>query len=201
MKRLLTTILLCTALLCGGCFKKVTTDTTAVIKTSLQEKDKGEYLPLAGVDVYAYYNCTEQWTVASYDDAVARRITDTASGEVRTEPDAVGVPYTKYGTGNYTSVELRGAVAMVVVVDPTSKMYARMYKAMTAENLPETFLTLIFHAWKSEAYTEGKKEGFKWYVSAPAEPYNPVPEEGETPEDGDDSTEGGTTEDTTDQTM
>ncbi len=198
MKRILTITLLCAAAaLMGGCFKKVTTQTTAVIKTLLQEQSGGGNVPLTGVDIYAYYNRSAAWSVPTYEDAVARRIVNAEKGEELTEPDAVGTPSTKYGTeaGNYTTLPLRGGVAMIVAVDPKTKMYAVMYKELSAENLPETFLTLIFHPWQTKVYTEGNKTGFKWEVHPPAEPYTPTPEEPENPEGGTTETpEDGTTE-------
>lgn len=155
------------ALMLCGCFKKVTTDTTAVIKTLLQETSGGENTPLTGVTAYAYFPGSENWTVNSYEDAVNRVITSTEDGSQRDVPDAEGVPYEKYESGNYTSLWLNASPAMIVVVDPQSEMYAYMFRYLTAENLPETFLTLIFHTWKTEPYKEGSKEGQIWNVFPP----------------------------------
>lgn len=155
------------ALTMTGCFKKVTRDTTAVIKTLVQEVSGGENVPAESVDVYAYYTGTEDWEVRSYDDAVNRIITSTTDGSQRSEPDVVGVPYEKYETGCYTALPLTASPAMIVVVEPQTRMYACMFKLLEAENLPETFLTLIFHSWRDKAYTEGSKTGSIWNVFPP----------------------------------
>lgn len=156
------------AMMLCGCFKKVTTDTTVVIKALLQETSGGDNVPVTGVTAYAYYTGSENWTINSYEDAVNRIITSTEDGSQRNEPDAEGSPYEKYESGNYTSMWLNASPAMIVVVDPQSQMYAYMFKYLNAENLPETFLTLIFHTWKTEPYKEGTKEGQIWNVFPPA---------------------------------
>lgn len=155
------------ALTMTGCFKKVTTDTTAIIKTLVQETSGGENVPTESVDVYVYYTGNEDWEIRSYEDAVNRTITSTTDGSQRSEPDAVGTPYEKYETGCYTSVPLTSSPAMIVVVEPQTRMYAYMFKLLTAENLPETYLTLIFHSWRDKAYTEGSKVGSIWNVFPP----------------------------------
>ncbi len=185
MKRVLAITVLGAVLALGGCFKKVTTDTTAVIKTMLQETDKDPLIPLAGVEAYAWYTNSTDWQVTGYADAVARRIVKADGTEERTEPDAVGEPYDEYGSGDYTAVPLKGKTALIVVVDPRTKMYATMYRSLEAENLPQTYLALTFHAWKSDPYKEGNKEGFTWEVFPPAEPYVPTPSEPENPDGGD----------------
>lgn len=166
------------ALTMTGCFKKVTTDTTAIIKTLVQETSGGENVPTESVDVYVYYTGNEDWEIRSYEDAVNRTITSTTDGSQRSEPDAVGTPYEKYETGCYTSVPLTSSPAMIVVVEPQTRMYAYMFKLLTAENLPETYLTLIFHSWRDKAYTEGSKVGSIWNVFPPEKTAEEGPGEG-----------------------
>lgn len=165
------------ALTMTGCFKKVTTDTTAIIKTLVQETSGGENVPTESVDVYVYYTGNEDWEIRSYEDAVNRTITSTTDGSQRSEPDAIGTPYEKYETGCYTSVPLTSSPAMIVVVEPQTRMYAYMFKLLTAENLSETYLTLIFHSWRDKAYTEGSKVGSIWNVFPPEKPAEEGPGE------------------------
>lgn len=155
------------ALTMTGCFKKVTTDTTAIIKTLVQETSGGENVPTESVDVYVYYTGNEDWEILSYEDAVNRIITSTTDSSQRNEPDVIGEPYEKYETGCYTAVPLTSSPAMIVVVEPQTRMYAYMFKLLAAENLPETYLTLIFHSWRDKAYTEGSKVGSIWNVFPP----------------------------------
>jgi len=190
-KQILIRILVCTATLCvaTSCFKKVTTDTTLVVKSIVQQVSGGENATAKEVFAYAYYTENDDWTVASYDDALNRIITDSLGVERRTVPDVEGEPYYKEGyMGNYTALPLNQSPAMVVVVSPETRMYAYLFKDLNIENLPETFLTLLFHPWKTAPYTEGSaSKGSMWYVFPPA----PLPE-GEQPGEGEDgSTEDG----------
>ena len=76
-----------------GCFKKVTTDTTLRIKVLEQSDSGGITLPAEGCSAYIYYTEKEDWTVASYEDAVAKVITNTVTGEQRSVPDGESEPY------------------------------------------------------------------------------------------------------------
>ena len=150
-----------------GCFKKVTTDTTLCIKTLVEEESGGNRLPAEGCYGYIYY-VNKDWTVASYEDAVAKTITNSLTGEKLSEPDGESEPYIIDGSlNNYLSIFQGARQALVVVVYPQAQMYAYMQRFSEAENLSTTHLTLIFHKWKSGSYNEGSKDGYKWTVVAP----------------------------------
>ena len=175
-----------------GCFKKVTTNTTVVVKSLVQAESGGTLLPADGVVMYAYYTGSEEWEIRSYEDALNRVITNTTTNEQRTMPDVEGAPYAIEGSANcYTSFFQSASPAMVVVVYPAAKMYAYMFRSLVAENLPTTYLTLIFRPWKSEPYFEGSKAGYKWYVVPPA-----TPDEGEGGTDGSEGTTDNGSDDT-----
>ncbi len=160
-------------LLLTGCFKKVTTDTTLCIKVLTEASSGGERLPAEGCYGYIYY-VNKDWTVASYEDAVAKTITNSLTDEKLSEPDGESEPYTIEGsTNNYLSIFQDKQQALVVVVYPAAQMYAYMYRNNQAENLSPTYLTLIFHPWKTGVYPEGSKEGYKWTVVAPEVPITP----------------------------
>lgn len=162
-------IVLLVAFTATGCFKKVTTDTTLRIKVLVEETSGMGGLPAEGCYAYIYYTEKEDWTVASYEDAAAKIITNSESGEQRSEPDGESEPYEMEGSiNNYLSLFQDKAPALVVVVYPEAQMYAYIYRKAEAENLPYTYLTLIFHTWKTGEYPEGSKEGYKWTVVAPA---------------------------------
>lgn len=151
-----------------GCFKKVTTDTTLCIKVLTEEVSGGEKLPAEGCFGYIYYIDSKDWTIESYDDAVNKVITNVATGEKRSEPNGESEPYMMEGSSNnYISIFQDEPSALVVVVNPATRMYAYIHRQTQAENLPKTYLTLIFHTWKSSNYTEGTKEGYKWNVVVP----------------------------------
>ena len=152
-----------------GCFKEVTTDTTLRIKVLTERESGGERVPASGCFAYIYYTQNEDWTIASYEDALAKTITNPEpDGETRTEPDGESEEYEIKGSLNkYLSIFQDKAPALVVVVYPEAQMYAYMYRKAEAENLTYTYLTLIFHEWKNGEYNEGSKEGYKWTVVAP----------------------------------
>ncbi len=181
-----TTIAVVAMLLLTGCFKKVTTDTTLRIKVLTEEASGGERVAAEDCFGYIYYTEAENWTVASYEDAAAKTITNIETGEKLSEPNGESVPYVIEGsTNNYLSIFQDRAPALVVVVYPAAQMYAYIYRKAEAENLPYTYLTLIFHKWKTGTYPEGSKEGYKWTVVAPETPV--APEEPATPPTNDDN--------------
>jgi hypothetical protein len=166
-------ILVAVAFAATGCFKKVTTDTTLRIKVLSESVSGGGRVAAEGCYGYIYY-ADGDWTVASYEDAVAKTITNTKTRETRNEPDGESEPYVLEGSvNNYLSIFQDNPRALVVVVYPEAKMYAYMYRQTTAENLHYTYLTLIFHRWKSANYTEGNKDGYKWEVVVPEAPATP----------------------------
>ena len=162
---LLAVVLLATT----GCFKKVTTDTTLRIKVNVQEVSAGELAPAEGCYGYIYYTEKENWTVASYEDAAAKTITNIETGEKLSEPNVESEPYEHEGsTNNYISMFQSGAPALVVVVYPETKMYAYMYRKAEAQNLTYTYLAITFRPWNSGIYYEGSKEGYRWTIVAPS---------------------------------
>ena len=157
-----------------GCFKKVTTDTTLRIKTLVEAESGGGRLAAEGCYAYIYYTEKENWTVASYEDAANKTITNLETGEKLSEPNGESEVWSAEGsTTNYLSIFQDKAPALVVVVYPEAQMYAYNYRKAEAENLTYTYLTLIFHKWKTGEYTEGAKDGYKWTVVAPEAPATP----------------------------
>lgn len=168
-KALCTIAIVALALGLTGCFEKVTTRTNLLIKVLVQETSGGENRLEEDVKAYAYYTGNDDWRVASYDDALNGIITDSLGVERRTQPDIEGVPFNKETlTLTYTSLPLTESPAMVVVVSPATRMYAYTFKPLNAENLPETYMTLIFHTWQKKVYTEGSaSKGGLWYIFPP----------------------------------
>lgn len=95
----------------------------------------------------------EEWSVASYEDAVARVITDTATGEKRQTPDAEAVPYAENDPQGRLSLKTTAKHVLLVAVYEQGKMFAYMHYD-TGENLPTTYLTMQFRTWKTEPYTD-----------------------------------------------
>ena len=148
-----------------GCFKKVTTDTTLRIKVLSEETSGGGTVAAEGCYAYLYYTEKEDWVIASYEDAAAKIITHPETGETRSVPDGESELYQAEGSDvTYLSLFQGGSPALVVVVYPEAQMFAYNYRKAEAINLHYTYLTLIFHKWKTESYTEGSKDGYKWTV-------------------------------------
>ena len=170
MMRYKIAILAAVALLATGCFKKVTTDSNLILKTLVQEKSGGANVVTDDVSAYACYTKTDKWMVASYEDALNRSVTDSLGVEKITVPDVEGVPFVREGDDNpYISLPLNSSPALVVLVCPQVKMYATLFKYLTLENMPQTYMTVLLHSWKTAPYTEGSAtKGGVWNIVPPA---------------------------------
>lgn len=162
-------ILAVALVLCAGCFKSVTKDTNLILKTLVQEKSGGENILATDTYAYAYYTGTDKWMVSSYEDAVARIVTDSLGVERRNIPDVEGVPFTRDEDDNYyISLPLNQSPALVVLVAPSVGMYATLFKYLNVENIHETYMTLLLHPWKKTPYTEGSvQKGGVWNIVPP----------------------------------
>lgn len=158
------------ALTAVGCFKSVTKDTNLVIKTLVEEKSGAGTTLATDTYAYAYYTGTDKWMVASYEDAVAKIVTDSLGVERKTIPDVESVPFNRTDDSNYyISLPLNQSPALVVLVAPSIRMYATTFKYLNVDNLYETYITLLLHPWKKAPYTEGSaQKGGVWTIVPPA---------------------------------
>lgn len=163
-------VLCCVALTAVGCFKSVTKDTNLVIKTLVEEKSGAGTALATDTYAYAYYTGTDNWMVASYEDAVAKIVTDSLGVERKTVPDVESVPFNRTDDSNYyISLPLNQSPALVVLVAPSIRMYATTFKYLNVDNLYETYITLLLHPWKKAPYTEGSaQKGGVWTIVPPA---------------------------------
>lgn len=160
-------IALLAALLFAGCFKKVTRQTQAVIKLMHQDVSGEQTMAstLDSIQVFVFNTKSEDWTINSWEDAIQAKITNITDGSTNSVPDAIGEPYLREGSENsYMAVELTQTPSMIVVVDSELKMYAYAFKRLEAQNLPQTYLSLIFHKWKTEDYVEGVEKNCLWHI-------------------------------------
>ena len=133
------------ALTLGGCLKGYDGSVVYVLKPLVSDGSENEPMERY-ITAYAFYADTTQWTVASYDDALAMRITDKESGRTQDEPAAVAEPFVEASAAGSCSVSmsLRPAKVMLVVVDTELKIYG--YREQTLpEGLTSTFETVIFY--------------------------------------------------------
>lgn len=158
------------ALTAVGCFKSVTKDTNLVIKTLVEEKSGAGNALATDTYAYAYYTGTDKWMVASYEDAVAKIVTDSLGVERKTIPDVESEPFNRTDDSNYyISLPLNQSPALVVLVAPSIRMYATTFKYLNVDNLYETYITLLLHPWKKAPYTEGSaQKGGVWTIVPPA---------------------------------
>ena len=163
-------VLCCVALTAVGCFKSVTKDTNLVIETLVEEKSGAGTALATDTYAYAYYTGTDKWMVASYEDAVAKIVTDSLGVERKTVPDVESVPFNRTDDSNYyVSLPLNQSPALVVLVAPSIRMYATTFKYLNVDNLYETYITLLLHPWKKAPYTEGSaQKGGVWTIVPPA---------------------------------
>lgn len=140
------------AVLLHSCFKDVVSYTDFNIAVYDQSVTDGEFTPATAVETYAYYVDTTEWSVLTYEDALARRITNKTTGEVRSTPDVEGtfdvaLPYP-------ASVRLEQPISMLVLVNPTLRLYAyRKYELPI--NLATVDTKLYMASWRGTHSSSG----------------------------------------------
>ena len=140
------------AVLLHSCFKDVVSYTDFNIAVYDQSVSDGEFTPATAVETYAYYVDTTEWSVLTYEDALARRITNKTTGEVRSTPDVEGtfdvaLPYP-------ASVRLEQPISMLVLVNPTLRLYAyRKYELPI--NLATVDTKLYMASWRGTHSSSG----------------------------------------------
>ena len=187
--------MICVAALCAacmaGCLKGYDGKVVYVLKPLISDgslnEDYDRYIM-----AYAFYADTTHWTVASYEDAVAMRITEKTTGDTRTEPAAVAEPFVEsVGDGHFSvEMELRPRKLMLVAVDEELKVYG--YREQTLnEGLRSIFETVIFYTSRNaKRYKAGQWMMCNDFYTAPEPEPEPDPEDPEDPEEPDNPDEG-----------
>ena len=149
-------LMLCLAIVgTTACFKEEKQGTQFKIAVSIQNVESDPVLPCPHeLDSYAFYvGKGSKWEVSSWEDALARRITNTNNPtEQLTNPEVVG---TCDVTAEYQlSLELWSQYVFMVVVDPVNRIYAtRFYE--TPMNWPVTHTQLHIYAWRKSGSATG----------------------------------------------
>lgn len=175
-------------LLLGGCFKSVVTYTRFTVAVYDQTDSDGDFARARDIDAYAYYVDTTEWRVASYEDAVAGRITNKLTGATLDSPDVLGAFNSSQEF--QISLVLTAERSMIVVVNPGLKLYAyRSYELPV--NLPQVDTKLYMAAWRPTHATSGWVVVNRFYE--PEQPDTPEDDgQPDTPEDdGDTGGDGG----------
>ena len=170
-------------MLMQGCFKDVVSYTDYRICAYDQCVSNGEVTRSTELETYAFYVDTTEWTVKSYEDAVARRITNKTTGETKTTPDSEG---TFSAEEEYqVTVRLESEISMLVLVNPTLKLYAyRKYKLPV--NLPVVDTKLYMASWRPSHPSSGWLIKNDFYAPPTNDTTPPTEDEEETPSEGDD---------------
>ena len=149
---------LCCGLAAGGCWKDVSFDTTVILKGWTQEVSGGGQEPLHDLMLYGYAVDTVEWRVASYDDALAMRMTNKSDGSVLESPTVAGTPYEMEGFGRTMAMQVTSDYLTVVVVDLDDRLYGYGRIAFS-ENMPQMYLSILFQPWKKSNFF---KNGSWW---------------------------------------
>lgn len=159
-----------------GCFKDVVEYTDFRISVYDQTESNGEFERSTDLETYAFYVDTTQWTVKSYEDALARRITNKTTGKTQTEPDAIGE---FYADDEYqVTIRLESEMSMIVVVNPTLKLFAyRNYKLPI--NLPAVDTKLYMASWRQSHSVAGWRVVNNFYEPPTEEPTPPADDDEE----------------------
>ena len=177
----------------AGCLKGYEGDVVYVLKPYVSDGS-------ADVDIdryitaYAVYADTTHWTVASYDDALAMRVTEKESGRAFDGGVAAAEPFVEPEAGGRYAVEmiLSPATVMLVVVDTDLKIYG--YREQTLpEGLKSVFESVVFYTSRNaRRYKAGQWMMCNDFYVAPEPDPEPEPEpEPEDPEDPNDDPDNG----------
>ena len=144
------------AILCCGCFKDEKQGTRMLVALWSQNVVDDPILPTtADCEGYAFkVEKGSKWEVASWEDALAHRITNTDTGEQKAEEQIY--VYATYDTASEYQMgfELWTEHTFLVVVDKSNKLYAtRQYD--TPMNLPVVYTDLHLYAYKKSGTANG----------------------------------------------
>lgn len=119
------------------------------IDPSVQSVEGGETAPIEDLKAYAYAADTTAWYIASYNDAVAGKITPKEEGSPLTTPNFLAYP--ELNSTRY-EMEVSASTLMVVVVDRTNRLYAYSKQEVDLRGEPVN-LPIVFRPWLGEWIT------------------------------------------------
>ena len=165
-----------------SCFKEVGFDTTIELYPKVQVESNSAFAVAEGVTAYAYYVSSEDWKVLSYEDAVAKVITNAKKEMTKVEPNVEAMPYAEEGEEldalGRLKLKTNKEHVLLVAVYPAFEMWAyRHYQV--GVNLPTTTMKFHFRPWRVGEYVDSG-----WTFNRKPAPA-PAPEEGS----GDESAE------------
>lgn len=143
-------LLILSAVLAASC-TKVKTDCRYVIVPHVQAEQGGEETTPQGLAAYAFYGPVEDWTVASYADALDGTFTNVATGERRSYTLA-----SQQDEQGDVVFRLTNKNVVLAVADAETAMYAWRGVTLT-DNLWTLTVPVRFRLWRKEyTYNESK---------------------------------------------
>lgn len=140
------------ALMLSSCFKDTVAYTDYRIAVYDQKTKDADFIKSRNIDAYAYYVDTTEWAIRSWDDAVAGRITNKTTGEVKELPDVWGELNT---SDEYQmSLIINRDISMLVLVNHDLQLYAYR-KYQLPKNLPRVDTKLYMMGWKPSQASSG----------------------------------------------
>ncbi len=151
--------LILVAISCVGCFEEEKFDTTLILRPVVEMVSGEDYEDLEGVVAYAFAADTNLYKVENYAGALSGKVVNKESGEV-IEPISIAVESSDSFVGA-VEMQLEMEDVMLVVIDTVNEDYAYCNYTV-GMNLPTTYITLTFRAWK-----EGVFKQSIWYFVVP----------------------------------
>ena len=153
--KILTFVAVAAALAGTGCFKSIGYETFYVLRPWAQEGTVKTPIPREDMLAYAFDADTTEWSVLSYEDAVAGIITSRRTGE-KLRPIAQGEPYEIDGNENWLAMQLNGPRFLILAVDQSNRLYGFTEQAI-GENLPQMHVSVTFYPKeKGKRFLKGK---------------------------------------------
>lgn len=132
------------------------------IEPAVQSEESGATAEISSLKAYAFAADTTAWYIASYDDAVAGKITSKDDDSfTRSNPNFTA--YKEEGSALY-KMQVSTQTLMVVVVDRVNKLYAYTKKEVDLEGTSPTF-PVLFRPWVQQWIDTEEPNG--WIVVNP----------------------------------
>lgn len=182
--KILTFVAVAAALAGTGCFKSIGYETFYVLRPWAQEGTVKTPIPREDMLTYAFDADTTEWSVLSYEDAVAGIITSRRTGE-KLQPIAQGEPYEIDGNENWLAMQLNGPRFFILAVDQSNRLYGFTEQAI-GENLPQMHVSVTFYPKeKGKRFLKGKWIMCNDFYTEPEPEPDPDPENPDTPDNPD----------------
>ncbi len=182
--KILTFVAVAAALAGTGCFKSIGYETFYVLRPWAQEGTVKTPIPREDMLTYAFDADTTEWSVLSYEDAVAGIITSRRTGE-KLQPIAQGEPYEIDGNENWLAMQLNGPRFLILAVDQSNRLYGFTEQAI-GENLPQMHVSVTFYPKeKGKRFLKGKWIMCNDFYTEPEPEPDPDPENPDTPDNPD----------------